>query len=70
MAPGWLLGVVAEPANWDGPAVGQVVRLRALGRLESRGQQRGYTCDVRRLGSGAHRGDAQMIVPELGDGGE
>lgn len=54
----------------DDAAVGQVVRLRALCRLESRRQQDRHACHVRRLGSGAHRGEPQVIVPELGDGGE
>ena len=69
-APAWVRGVMLEPASEDNPAVEQVVRLRAIGRLESRGQQRRDAGQVGRLSSGAHRGDAQMIVPELGDGGE
>jgi len=70
LAPGWLVGVVAEPPGGDGPAVGQVVRQWALGRLESRGEQGRYACQVRRLSPGAYRGEAQVIMPELGDSGE
>jgi hypothetical protein len=59
-----------EPAGGDGPAIGQVVYLRALRRLEAGRAQGRHACDVPWLGSRAHRGDAQVIMSELGQGGE